>query len=275
MNKFIYTQWRDFFSHPLFIILATPLTYLLTGTIYAAQIVKLSLLPFFMLYLFILINQFLEKMADNWLQKPEKVLTFILLVSETINLLVIIYFISSLNALIGLLLVLYSLLIQGHSYLIKIGMDWFSIFMQAIFKGGILTYLSFSIQLSFIPNTLFLWSIPLIVLALLIELGNYQVKLEQIAVLAQKKIVSVQNLHILFIGLLVFLYLSSFFILWPTFGYITLFLLLSIPMAVKVMRSSHSVKKEEMKRSSRLKQLSAYSIFFLLIFAAIVSTRFF
>lgn len=275
MNRSIYTQWRNFFSHPLFIILITPLTYLLTGSIYAAQIAKLSVLPFFMLYLFILLNQFLEKMVDNWLKKPEKVLSFILLVSEIINLLVIVYFISSLNSLIGLLLVLYSLLIQGHSYLIKIGLDWFSIVMQAIFKGGILTYLSFSIQLSFIPNTLFLWSIPLIVLALLIELGNHQVKLEQIAVLAQKTIVSIQNLHLLFISLLVFLYLSSFFILWPTFGYITLFLLLSMPLAIKAIRSFQPVKKEEMKRSSRLKQLSAYSILFLSIFAAIISTRFF
>lgn len=275
MNKTNYTQWRAFFSHPLFIILITPLTYLLTGTIYAAQITELAVLPFFMLYLFILLNQFLEKMVDNWLKKPEKVLSFILLVSEIINLLVIVYFTSSLNFLIGLLLALYSLLIQAHSYLIKIGLDWFSIVMQAIFKGGILTYLSFSIQLSFIPNTLFMWSIPLIVLALLIEIGTYQVKREQLAGLAQKAITPIQNLHLLFISLLVFLYLSSFFILWPAFGYSTLFLLLSTPLAVKVMRSFQPVKKEEKKRSSRLKQLSVYSILFLSIFAAIISTRFF
>lgn len=264
MNQALLTKMKGIFLHPLFLVFITPLTYILIGTIYAAQLSSIAFLPFIGLYLFILVNQLLEKIITIWLQKLNKELTTSLLITEAINLLIISYFALSFHLLIGLLLLFYSILIQGQVYFIEIGLKWFTFIMKAIFKGGILTYISFFIQLPFIPNTIFLWSIPLILLALLVEITEYSVKTKQVEQIKQNRF--------LFLSLLVLLYLSSFLILSLSFSFFSLFLLLSLPAAWNML-SLYRVSSHTKSSSIKLKQLMVFSVIFLLSFALIISTK--
>ncbi|MEG0497210.1 MAG: hypothetical protein RR541_04365, partial [Carnobacterium sp.] len=125
MNQALLTKMKGIFLHPLFLVFITPLTYILIGTIYAAQLSSIAFLPFIGLYLFILVNQLLEKIITIWLQKLNKELTTSLLITEAINLLIISYFALSFHLLIGLLLLFYSILIQGQVYFVEIGLKWF------------------------------------------------------------------------------------------------------------------------------------------------------
>jgi hypothetical protein len=264
MNQALSTKMKAVFFHPFFLIFITPIAYLLTGTIYAAQISSFSLLPFIGLYLFMLINQFLEKIIRIWLQKPTKALTLALLSTEALNLIIISSFALSIHLLVGLLLLFYSTLIQSQVYLIKLELKWVMYMMKAIFKGGILTYISFFVQLSFIPNTIFLWSIPFILLALVIEIIEYPIRSQQVEQLKQNRS--------LFLGLLVALYLSSFSILWLSFGYFALLLLLSLPAAWSVV-SLYRVSNQAKPSSIKIRQLLIFSIVFLLSFALVISTK--
>ncbi|WP_034550947.1 hypothetical protein [Carnobacterium funditum] len=266
MNQALLTKLKGIFFHPLFLIFITPLTYILIGTIYTAQLSTIAFWSFFVLYLFILINQFLEKIIHKWLQQPNKELTTALLFTEAINLLIISSFALSFHILIGLLLLLYSVLVQSQFYLIKIDLKWFVFAMKAIFKGGILTYVSFFIHLSFIPNTIFLWSIPLILLALIVEITEYAIRTKQIEQIKQNRI--------LFLSLLTSLYISSFLILWLSFSYFSLLLLLSLPAAWSLV-SLYRMSANKNSFSMKLKQLSVFSIIFLFSFALVISTRVF
>ena len=266
MNQTLLTKLKGISLHPLFLVFITPLTYILIGTIYARQISSIAFLPFIGLYLFILVNQLLEKIISTWLQRLNKESTTSLLITEALNLLIISYFALSFHLLIGLLLLLYSVLIQGQLYFIKIGLRWFLLIMKAVFKGGILTYISFFIQLSFIPNTIFLWSIPLILLALIVEITEYSVKTKQVEQIKQNRF--------LFLCLLVLLYLSSFLILSLSFGYFSLFLLVSLPSAWSIL-SLYKVSTYNKPTSIKLKQLMAFSVVFLLSFSLVISTKFF
>ena len=264
MNQSLLTKLKGIFLHPLFLVFITPLTYILVGTIYAGQISSVAFFPFIGLYLFILVNQLLEKIIATWLQKLTKELTTSLLITEALNLLIISYFALSFHLLIGLLLLLYSVLIQGQLYFIKIGLKWFLLIMKAIFKGGILTYISFFIQLSFIPNTIFLWSIPLILLASIVEITEYSVK--------TKKVEQIKQNRFLILSLLALLYLSSFLILSLSFSYFSLFLLLSLPAAWSML-SLYKVSSYNKPSSIKLKQLMVFSILFLLSFSLVISTK--
>ena len=264
MNQPLLTKMKAVFLHPFFLIFITPIAYLLTGTIYAAQISNFSFFPFIGLYLFILINQLLEKIIRIWLQKPAKALTLALLATEALNLIIISSFALATHLLIGLLLLLYSTLIQSQLYLIKLELKWVMYMMKAIFKGGILTYISFFVQLPFIPNTIFLWSIPFIVLALVIEITEYPIRLQQVEQLKQQRT--------LFLGLLAALYLSSFSILWLSFGYFSLLLLLSLPSAWSVV-SLYRVSSQAKPSSIKIRQLLVFSIIFLLSFALVISSK--
>lgn len=264
MNQPLSTKIKAVFLHPFFLIFITPIAYLLTGTVYAAQISNFSFFPFIGLYLFILINQLLEKIIRIWLQKPVKALTFALLATEALNLMIISSFALSIHLLIGLLLLLYSILIQSQHYLIKLELKWVMYTIKAIFKGGILTYVSFFVQLPFIPNTIFLWSIPFILLALVIEITEYPIRLQQIEQLKQQRS--------LFLGLLAALYLSSFSILWLSFGYFSLLLLLSLPSAWSVV-SLYRVSSQAKPSSIKIRQLLIFSVIFLLSFALVISSK--
>lgn len=264
MNPSLSIKKKALFFHPFFLIFITPIAYLLTGTIYATQISKFSFFPFIGLYLFILINQLLEKIIRIWLHKPTKTLTYALLATEALNLIIISAFALSTHLLIGLLLLLYSTLIQSQHYLIKLELKWVMYTMKAIFKGGILTYISFFVQLSFIPNTIFLWSIPFILLALIIEITEYPLRMQQIEQLKQQRS--------LFLGLLTALYLSSFSILWLSFGSFSLLLLLSLPFAWSVV-SLYRISSQAKPSSIKIRQLLTFSIIFLLSFALVISSK--
>ncbi|MEG0475952.1 MAG: hypothetical protein RR548_09670 [Carnobacterium sp.] len=274
MANFTYQRFQAFFNHSLFIIFATPLTYLFVGTLYAAQITRVHFLPFFLLYCFILLNQFLEKFLERWVKKTSRHSTIFLLIFELLNLSLVVYFTFSLHYLIGMLLLFYSLLVHGQFYLIKIGLAWFSIAMQAVFKGAIMTYISFSIQVLFIPNTLFLWSIPLVLLALFVELGKYQTSLKPLVSVTTNELFTDRTTYLALNSVLVLLYFSSFLMLWPSFSYFTCLLLLSMPAAWTAIQSYDPTKAVK-KNTNTLKQLTLYSLLYLFLFACIISARFF
>ncbi|WP_414839792.1 hypothetical protein [Carnobacterium sp. TMP28] len=266
MKPSLPTKIKGFFLHPLFLIFITPLAYILIGTIYAAQLSTINFTLVIGLYLFILLNQFLEKISATEYQKKHKEIKISLFIIEAINLLVISSLALSSHFLIGVLLVLYSILIQGQIYLRENRLKWLLISLKAIFKGGILTYISFFIQLSFIPNTIFIWSISSILLVLIIELTDYTIKTNQLESLKQNRLLA--------LSLFVFLYLSSIFILWLSFSYFSLLLLLSLPAAWNVL-STYQLSAQAKPHSLKLKRLNVLTISFLFLFTLVISTRLF
>ncbi|SEL31717.1 hypothetical protein SAMN04488700_0068 [Carnobacterium iners] len=264
MHQSLPTKIKAFFFHPLFLIFISPLAYILIGTIYAAQLSTVNSLLVIGLYLFILMNQFLEKIIATEFQKENKKIKASLLIIEAINLLIISSLTLSSHLLIGLLLVFYSILIQGQIYFKENDLKWLLISMKAIFKGGILTYISFFIQLFFIPNTIFLWSVPSILLALIIELTDHTIKAKQPESLKKNRLLA--------LSLLIFLYISSIFILSLSFSYFSLLLLISLPTAWNLL-SLYRASARTKSFSIKLKQLNLFAIIFLFLFALVISTK--
>ncbi|MCA9766595.1 MAG: hypothetical protein KC455_09280 [Carnobacterium sp.] len=200
------------------------------------------------------------------IKKSKKKIITSFFIIEVINLLVIGSLALSSHFLIGVLLVLYSILIQGQIYLRENKLKWLLISLKAIFKGGILTYISFFIQLSFIPNTIFIWSTSSILLILIVELTDYTIKTNQLETIKQNQLIA--------LSLFVFLYLSSIFILWLSFSYFSLLLLLSLPAAWNVL-SIYRLSAQPKPLSLKLKQLNLLTIAFLFLFTLVISTRLF
>ena len=270
----IYKTIKQYLYHPLFLVFIIPLSYLLAGTLYAGQYTQFNFIRFILLYGFIFINHLL----GNFLFKTAKItlsfnhISFI--VFELINLLLIYYFSSAIHSLVGLLCFFYSVVIHSHFYLVRQGYTWLTLAISSIFKGGILTYLSFYIQANFIPNTLFYWSIPLILVLFLVELAKLQLNYLTITNQLNENKNSVIFLDTkifnrIFLSLLILTYLISFVLFYPTFNKSTFIFLLTLPLAIKLTNILFS-KEESISSKLKQKTLQLYSISFFIALSIIL-----
>jgi len=270
----IYKMIIHYLYHPLFLTFLIPLSYLLVGTLYASQYTQYNFIHFFLLYSFIFINHllgnFLNETAKTTLSSNH--LPFIIF--ELINLSLIYYFSYTIHPLAGLLCFFYSLVIHSQFHLVRHGYSWLTLFVSSVFKGGILTYLSFYIQANFIPITLFYWSIPLILTLFLVELGKLQLNYTKITRQSNENqtnsvFLDTKRFNLIFLCLLVSIYLVSLIFFIPTFKKLTFIFLLTLPFAVKLIQSFFS-KEESITPKFKQKTLQLYSISFFIALSIIL-----
>lgn len=270
----IYKTIIHYLYHPLFLVFLIPLSYLLAGTLYASQYTQYNFTRFFLLYSFIFINHLL----GNFLFKADKIipssnhLSFFFF--ELINLLLIYYFSAMIHPLAGLLCFFYSLVIHSQFYLVRHGYSWLTLVVSSVFKGGILTYLSFYFQANFIPTTLFYWSIPLILVLFLVELAKLQLNYLTITNQLNENKNSVIFLDTkifnrIFLSLLILTYLISFILFYPTFNKSTFIFLLTLPLAIKLTSILFS-KEETILSKIKQRTLQLYSISFFIALSIIL-----
>lgn len=274
----IYKTIIHYLYHPLFLAFLIPLSYLLVGTLYASQYSQYNFISFFLLYSFVFINHLL----GNFLFESAKTtlsfnhLSFIIF--ELINLLLLYYFSYAIHPLAGLLCFFYSLVIHSQFHLVRHGYSWLTLFISSVFKGGILTYLSFYIQAKFIPITLFYWSIPLILTLFLVELGKLQLNYARISKQSNENqtnnvFLDTKRFNLIFLCLLVLIYLVSLIFFVPTFKKLTFIFLFTLPFVVKLIPSLFS-KEETIPPKLKQKTLQLYSISFFITFSIILLIHF-
>lgn len=270
----IYKKIIHYLYHPLLLTFLIPLSYLLVGTLYASQYTQHNFIRFFLLYSFIFINHLL----GNFLFESAKTtlsfnhLPFIIF--ELINLSLIYYFSYTIHPLAGLLCFFYSLVIHSQFYLVRHGYSWLTLVVSSVFKGGILTYLSFYIQANFIPITLFYWSIPLILTLFLVELGKLQLNYAEITKHSNENktntiFLDAKRFNLIFLCLLVSIYLVSLIFFIPIFKKSTFIFLLTLPFAVKLIQSLFS-KEETIPSKIKQRTLQLYSISFFITLSIIL-----
>lgn len=249
---------ENFLYNPIVLVLLTPLSYLLIGTIYASQYVDFNFSKFIAFYLLLFINYGMENYLKkhSLLNKSELKGPFFLL--ESINILLIAYISLQSHYSIGLLIVLYSLAIHFQHALKVNQFPIVAILILGIFKGGILTYLSFFIQAQFLPLILIIWSVPLIILHLFLETGTYLLE-------KNSPNVAPGQSYFLF-TIMILVYLSTVLFLYSTFTVWTLLFVLTLPFAVRLTKVFITHKWKDSKPTT-LKTYRLYQLSYVFIFA--------
>lgn len=263
----IYKSITHYLYHPLFLVLVIPLSYLLIGTLYAGQYSSFNFMRFLLLYSFIFLNHLLGNFLFKTIKLSFSFNHIPFLIFEVLNLLLIYYFAYNIHYLVGLLCFFYSLVIHLQFYLVKQGYSWLMLFFSSVFKGGILTYLSFFVQANFIPNTLFYWSIPLILMVFLVELGKLQLNYTKIngqltEYNPNNDFLDHKHFQRIVSYLLILIYVVSFILFIPTFKSLTFIFILTLPFTIKVVQLSFStVESFSTKSTQRTLQLCSIAFF--------------
>lgn len=260
-KKFI----ESFLYNPIILVFLRPLSYLTIGTVYALQYNGFNAKLFFLLYVFLFINYYIESYLskNSLLANSTLNSTFILL--EIINIVVISILTLSSNYLVALLAVLYSLIMHFQHYLKRLGWPNLTIIIVSFFKGGIITYLSFFTQVHFLPLELFKWSVPLVLLSILVEMHTYYLQApHQLSI--SKKDVFMKTLF-----LVALIYLTTALLLLSTFGYLLSLFILTVPIIIRFMKMLHFKEGKNIC----LKTLFLYQITYLLTFTLVEAISFY
>lgn len=255
----------EFIYHPIVLVILRPLSYLMIGTVYALQYTTFDSTIFFLLYLYSFINYYIEAYLSKQKEFTKRIFSLPFILLEIINLL----FISSLavrtNYLVLLLLILYSLSMHFQHYLKRLGWSELTILIVSFFKGGIITYLSFFTQVHFLPLELLIWSVPLILVSILVEMHTYalQASTQQPAL---KK-----DLFLKTIVLITLIYLTTIFLLASTFSYLLVLFTITVPFIIHFIKLLY----RKNKKNTCLKTLFLYQISYLFVFSLIETISFF
>lgn len=250
---------ESFLYNPIILVFLRPFSYLTIGTVYALQYNDFNPKLFFLLYIFLFINYYIESylskkslFSNSSLNSP-----FILL--EIINIIVISILTLSSNYLVALLVILYSLIMHFQHYLKRLGWSNLAIIIVSFFKGGIITYLSFFTQVHFLPLELFKWSVPLVLLSILVEMHTYYLQATHQSSISKKDVF----MKTLFLTALI--YLTTALFLFNTFGYLLSLFILTIPIIIRFTKMLHFKEGKNLC----LKTLFLYQITYLLTFTLI------
>lgn len=259
--------FKKILYNPIILVLLIPASYLMIGTIYALQYTSLNWIVLMLLYALLFINYYIENYFSKHPLFSQQVATPKIFVLELMNIAAIAILSFSSNYLVAILIILYSLIIHFQHTLKLLNLPGISIAILSFFKGGILTYLSFFVQVQFVPLELFKWSIPLVLLNLSIEMGNYF--LHPVSEQQQSK-----NRSSLILLLVALTYITSILFLYTSFQHLLWLFLFTIPFIFRFVKVFQP--KEEI-RSKRffLKTISIFQIIYLLTFALIESLYFY
>lgn len=253
--------------NPIVLVLLIPATYLMIGTIYALQYTSLNWIALLLLYAFLFINHYIENYFSKHPLFSKQVVTSKILLLELLNIVLIIFISLTTHYLATILIVLYSLIVHFQHTLKLFNLTGISIAILSFFKGGILTYLSFFVQIHFIPLELFKWSLPLILLNVCTELGRHFVQRPAIQQQYKKSLLLINSLVAL-------VYIISVVFLYTSFQQLLLLFLCTVPFTLRFVKLFNPNKEQSSKRFS-LKTISIFQISYLLIFALIEILHFY
>lgn len=146
----------------MFLFCFIPGFYILSGTLYALQYADVNWLSFALGYLLIMVNQLLEnKFKESYTEETQSKKESILFI-ECVLFFIIIYFGIAHSIISGLLLICYSVLIQGQFLFKFYNSSNLAIVLVTLFKCLLLNSFGFYIHTGFIPFSLVIWTIPLL-----------------------------------------------------------------------------------------------------------------
>lgn len=207
---------RMYLENPLFLFCFIPGFYLLFGTLYAIQYIEINWVSFALLYAFVLFNQLIEGAFKKKETRVERMRKSSVLFVEGLIVLSLFYFGIVHSIFLALALLCYSLMIQGQYLFAYYQLPWISIALTSLFKGIFMNSISFSIHSHFIPMSVLIWTIPLLLPILLMEIKRWNIPL------SKKQLITI----------LLGSYLIALPILFYTAGLVALILLLSVPFAL-------------------------------------------
>lgn len=212
---------------PLFLYFLLPSFYILFGTICALPYAPLNIISFFILYLFIILNQIIESSFENYfIHKKSNPLNKLWILELLIGL-CLVYFIFAHSLVAALLLACYGLMVQSKYLFVHYDLEILSITLVTVFKSLLLNTFGFYIHTGFLSISLSIYFIPLVVPFFLYEYYNWNMSLSK-----KKKTF-----------LVMLIYLISFLSLGPIFSWWSLFLLVSSISSALFIRNNgkHSV----------------------------------
>lgn len=212
---------------PLFLYFLLPSFYILFGTICALPYAPLNIISFFILYLFIILNQIIESSFENYfIHKKSKPLNKLWILELLIGL-CLVYFIFAHSLVAALLLACYGLMVQSKYLFVHYDLEILSITLVTVFKSLLLNTFGFYIHTGFLSISLSIYFIPLVVPFFLYEYYNWNKSLSK-----KKKTF-----------LVMLIYLIAFLFLGPIFSWWSLFLLVSSISSALFIRNNgkHSV----------------------------------
>lgn len=256
---------EQFLYNPIVLVFLRPLSYLMIGTVYALQYNTFNRSVFFLLYLYLFTNYYIESYLSKHELFAKSTLTLPFILLEVINLVLIITLAVSTNYLVALLTILYSLIMHFQHYLKRIGWSNLTILVVSFFKGGIITYLSFFTQVHFLPLELLKWSIPLVLVSILVEMHTYYLQTN-----VQQPILK-KDLLLKTLFLITLIYLTTIILLASTFGYLLVLFLFTVPFILHLINMMHRKKEKKLC----LKTLFLYQMTYLFVFTLIETISFY
>lgn len=219
-----------------------PLLLILFSILYVNYLNSPDLLLTLIIYIFILVNQFIENQLTNrpLTDKMNPFIPNILL--ELVNLGLIIFLGVKHSPWIAVLLLMYTIIVHIQFIFVKYNLAMLSIIILTLFNSFILPFSIFHLHLNFIPAQLIRISVTYIIPIFMLEYERFARKLNRENILHpifnhswQKKIISLGLISSLVI---------AFLILWPTHTWWTM-ILLTIPLLTilwHVKSHSHTLK---------------------------------
>lgn len=237
MNKLISSK----LYHPVLYFFLLALLSLLFGSVLALQYGEFNLLAITFFYLYILVNQLIENILLRISNKDFQLSKKFIFILEIINLTIILFFIRyySLNS--GFILILYTLTIQLQFLFSYYNLERTASLISSFLKVILLNGFAFYIHTHFINYNYFLYYFGIYFPYLIYELARINNK----------------NKDKLVTALTILSYTVAFIVLWKKISYLSLFLLLTIPI--------HWLGKEEINRKNSAVFLINFSIFYLIL----------
>lgn len=241
-------KFLDLFYRPIIFFFLLPLFQMALGIFFSLRYNNLNIPSFVFLYLFILMNQMLENVL---LRIPNSDFEFnkgFLTVITGINILTILYFGFVHSWIAALVLLLFSLLIQGQFLFTYYDLDHVAIIITVLLKVILLNSFSFYtnagfIQIDYLPYTL----------ALLLPFFLYESSRVRLEIM--KKMLPI---------LLVLSYIIGIGLLWAQLSVTSLLLLVTLPFAWIV------CQKEMTRKTTSLFSISFSLIYLILLFVTLL-----
>lgn len=212
MNKLLTNK----IYHPILYFFLIGFLSLLVGSVLALEFNNFNALALFLFYLFILVNQFIESILLRVPKQDYELSKKILFFSEAMNILLIIFFSKEYSLTAGIILLLYSLMVQFQFLFSYYQLEKTAAFIASFFKVFLVSGFSFYIHLHFIDYYVLFYSLGLFFPYFIYELAK-------IKKLKLNKSIPIFSFLSYFIAILT---------LWNQISYFSLLLLLTIPFSL-------------------------------------------
>ena len=216
-----------FLQNPVFLFFLLPLFYMIFGSVYALQYNSFHVIPFIVLYFFILLNQLLEFILKKRFDEEKFSNIVVFLIAEIALIATLTYFWIYYSWLATLFLVLYSIFIQSNVlfriYELRFLPAILTLVMNLIFMNGFSCYT----QAHFISIHALLIVTPQILPFFILTIHQWRVKLSRILLV----IILLFNM-----GLFIYSYYSII-------GYWSFIILLSLPFILPILKNQTSEAK--------------------------------